>query len=128
MLGPPNNGAHMAELLSNNSLYKTLARRPGTELGPGWPELQRHLATPDCPFGIIAGARPDQKARNPLLDGGDDLIVSVRETRLPGADDFLVLPVIHTFMMDDPKVREVTLRFLHEGFFISRDKREPIPR
>lgn len=128
MLGPPNNGARMAELLSNNSLYKTLTGTTGAELGTGWPELQRHLATPDCPFGIIAGARPDQKARNPLLDGGDDLVVSVRETRLPGADDFLVLPVVHTFMMDDPQVREVTLRFLHEGFFISREKREPIPR
>jgi pimeloyl-ACP methyl ester carboxylesterase len=128
MLGPPNNGAHMAQVLGDNKLYKTLTGESGTELGPGWPGLQRHLATPDCSFGIIAGARPDQRARNPLLEGGDDLIVSVPETKLRGADDFLVLPVVHTFMMDDAKVREATLHFLREDCFVSQAKREPIPR
>ncbi len=37
MLGPPNNGAHMAELLSNNSLYKTLAGAPARSSAPVGP-------------------------------------------------------------------------------------------
>ena len=128
MLGPPNNGAHMAQLLGDNKFVIALAGPPATELGPGWPELAKHLATPDGEFGIIAGSRADQKARNPLLQGGDDLVVAVSETKLPGASDFLVLPVIHSFMMDDPKVQEATLRFLDRGYFISAEQRSPIPK
>ena len=53
-------------------------------------------------------------------------MVSVEETRLASAHDFAVLPVFHTYMMDNEKVRQYTLRFLQEGHFVSEEERGPI--
>ena len=63
---------------------------------------------------------------NPLLEGDDDLVVSVNETRLAGARDFVTVPVLHTFLMDDAKVHEYVLRFLQHGYFLSEQQRQPI--
>ena len=55
-------------------------------------------------------------------------MVEVENTRLPGASDFVRLPVIHTLMMDDPTVQQYTLRFLRNGYFVSPEQRQPIAR
>jgi len=52
-----------------------------------------------------------------MLDGDDDAVVRVEETRLEGADDFVLLPVRHAFMMRDPAVQEATASFLKGGHF-----------
>jgi pimeloyl-ACP methyl ester carboxylesterase len=126
MLGPPNNGAMLADLLADNSFFKALAGPPGKELGPKFAELQRHLATPACEFGIIAGGKGDDRGRNPLLHDDNDLLVKVSETKLAGARDFLIVPAVHTFLMDDPKAQEATLRFLLRGYFVTENERQPI--
>jgi hypothetical protein len=100
----------------------------GTQLASDWKELESHLAIPACQFGVIAGGAGTPDGRNPLVAGDDDLIVGIEETRLAGAHDFLVLPLMHTFMMDDPAVQEATLRFLQHGFFVSQTRRQPISR
>ncbi len=127
MLAPPNQGARMAQLLSRSVLFRTTVGKSGVELGPGWDEFQSAMATPACPFGIIAGGAGNARGRNPLIAGDDDIIVGVKETRLAGAADFLVLPVLHTTIMNDAKVRECTLRFLQTGCFLSEQERNPIP-
>ncbi|HKD36890.1 MAG TPA: alpha/beta fold hydrolase [Pirellulales bacterium] len=126
MLAPPNNGAKLAQLLGDNKLFKSIAGPPGAELGPRWAELEKHLATPTCEFGIIAGGRGEDHGHNPLLQADDDLIVAVTETKLAGAADFLVVPALHTFMMDEPKVEEATISFLLHGYFESADRRHPL--
>ncbi len=126
MCGAPNNGAKLATTLGRMMLFRLITGSPGQELGRGFEQLQGRLATPQCEFGIIAGGKGDDKGFNPILPGDDDLIVSVAETRLPGARDFVVLPVMHTFMMDAPAVQECTLRFLQHGYFVSEEKRQPI--
>ncbi len=128
MLAPPNNGAKLAQLLGDNKLFKSIAGPPGTELGSHWAEFQRHLATPPCEFGIIAGGRGEEHGHNPLLQADDDWIVAVPETKLAGAADFLVVPALHAFMMDEPKVEEATLSFLLHGYFESPERRHPLPR
>ena len=126
MLAPPNNGAQLAKRLGDNKLLRTLIGAPLAELGPDWAEFERKLAVPACQFGILAGGRGDKKGRNPLLTGDDDLVVSVEETRLAGARDFAVLPVLHTFIMDDATVQQYTLQFLQHGHFVSEPRRRPI--
>ncbi|MEX0977603.1 MAG: hypothetical protein WDZ48_02050, partial [Pirellulales bacterium] len=54
------------------------------------------------------------------------LVVSVETTRLAGAADFAVLPVIHSVMMDDRTVQQYTLNFLKHGYFVSALARHPI--
>ncbi len=126
MLGPPNRGAELAEALGNLGLFHTVAGKSGSQLAGEWARLEANLATPHCEFGILAGGRGNEQGYNPLLTGDNDMVVSVETTRLPGAADFAVLPVMHTFMMDDEKVQEYTLRFLQNGYFVSPESRSPI--
>jgi hypothetical protein len=107
-------------------LFQAVAGQPGSQLGHGWADLATHLATPACEFGIIAGGLGNARGYNPLLGEDNDMVISVKGTRLAGAADFAVVPAIHTFIKDDPKVQEYTLRFLEQGYFIARDKRQPI--
>lgn len=128
MLAPPNNGAEMARRFQDNLLFKTVWGYSGNELALQWPTLEKHLAVPSCEFGIIAGGKGKESGGSPLLAGDDDYVVAVEETRLPGATDFLVCPVIHSLIMDDNKVQECTLRFIQHGYFVSESERHAIPR
>ncbi len=121
MLGPPNQGAEIAEALGNVGLFHVVAGAAGTQLAGQWEQLEEHLAVPQCEFGILAGGRGNERGYNPLLTGDNDLVVAVETTRLAGATDFAVLPVLHSFMMNDPKVQEYTLRFLQHGYFVSAE-------
>lgn len=128
MLGPPNQGAEFAEALDGRALFHTVAGAPGTQLSRDWEQLAPHLAVPAGEFGILAGGRSTESGYNPWLTGDNDLVVGVADTRLPGAADFAVLPVLHSFMMNDDTVLEYTLRFLKYGYFVSAEARRPIPR
>ena len=126
MFGPPNQGAELAEKLGRNQVFKTVFGAAGVQLARAWPELEPRLAIPCCEFAIVAGGRGDDRGWNPFLTGDDDGVVSVDTTRLAGARDFAVLPASHTFLMNDPRAREYTLRFLERGCFLSEDERCPI--
>ena len=127
MLGPPNRGARIAEALGKLGVFHVVAGTSGKQLAKGWDALEEKLATPDFDFGILAGGRDTKTGYNPLLGKDNDLVVSVESTRLGGAADFRVLPVMHSFMMDNERVQEYTLRFLEHGYFASHQERQPIP-
>ena len=127
MLAPPNNGAELAEKLGCNPVFKSLFGPAGYQLAKCWSDLKKQLAIPSCEFGIIAGGRGNPRGYNPLLSGDDDLVVSVDTTRLPGARDFTVLPVVHTYMMNNRELQQSVLRFFQHGFFVSEAERNPIP-
>lgn len=126
MLGPPNRGAKIAEALGKVGAFHVVAGASASQLADKWDALEEKLATPDFEFGILAGGRGTESGYNPLLGEDNDLVVSVDSTRLAGAADFAVLPVLHSFMMDDEQVQQYTLRFLQHGYFVSADQRRPI--
>ncbi len=111
MLAPPNQGAAIARALAVTGLFQVLTGRPGTELGRQWQATHARLATPPCPFAVIAG-RARFSSWNPLVGNPNDLIVSVAETELPGAAEHMVFDGIHSFLMDDPRVQAATAEFL----------------
>ncbi len=117
MLAPPNHGSEIAAALADNDLFEAVAGKAGQQLGPEWPWLAAKLASPACEFGIIAGGLGNDAGFNPLLPGDDDGTVTVAGTRLDGARDFLVLPVLHSAIMAERRVREQTLEFLRNGRF-----------
>jgi pimeloyl-ACP methyl ester carboxylesterase len=123
MLGPPNHGSLAAVVLAENAAFQLLTGEAGQELGAQWSVLETHLATPQFPFGIIAGGKQDARGYNPLLRGDNDGTISVDTTRLAGAADFAVLPVLHQFLPYMPKVQEYTLRFLQHGSFAAAERR-----
>jgi pimeloyl-ACP methyl ester carboxylesterase len=128
MLGPPNQGAPIAEALDGIGLFHVMAGTAGGELSRHWQQVQSRLATPECEFGIVAGGRSKTSGYNPWLPGDNDLVVGVEDTKLAGAADFAVLPVLHSFMMNDPTVLKYTLQFLEHGYFVSAATRNPLPR
>ncbi len=118
----------MATAFGDNIVFKTVSGQSGQQLGRQWKELERNLATPDCEFAIIAGGKNNDKGYNPLLSGDNDGTISVESAKLAGARDFIVLPVLHTFIMNDAKVQELTLQFLQKGYFISEAERHPLEK
>ncbi|MCH5373604.1 MAG: hypothetical protein JJ992_06475, partial [Planctomycetes bacterium] len=127
MLAPPNNGARFAEALRKSGVLEWVWGKSTVQLAEDWETLEQSLATPQCEFGILAGGEGDDRGRNRLLAGDDDFVVSVEETKLPGARDFLVLPVYHGLIMRDRTAQEATVRFLKHGYFVSPELRQPIP-
>ena len=125
MLAPPNNGSKLAERFRKNNIFRSFWGVSGIEIAE-LNKLEKHLASPPS-FGIIAGGRGTENGNNPLIPGDDDFVVSVDETRLPGARDFLVVPSLHSSIMSNQRVQECTLRFLQKGFFVDSGHRQPIP-
>ena len=61
------------------------------------------------------------KNKSTVIDiGDDDAIVRVSETKLNGADDFLIIPVRHSRMMKNTDVQVETLNFLQKGQFTKK--------
>ena len=112
MLAPPNRGSVLAERFQSFPPYLLFTGPAGQEVVP---EGVRDLPPPPCPFGIIAGRSRGEG--NPLIPGPDDGIVGVEETRLDGAEDFLLLDAGHTFMMEKPEVVQAVVDYLRSGSF-----------
>jgi hypothetical protein len=126
MLAPPNHQPQLATKLIRGAIAEFVSGPAAQQLAEGWDELHPHLATPPFEFGILAGGKGDNRGINPLLPGDDDAVVTVESTRLAGARDFRLVPVLHSFFMNDSRVQEMTLRFLDHGHFESEATRKPI--
>ena len=69
-------------------------------------------------LGIVAGSQPLGVGQFLAhFDEANDGTVAVRETRMPGATDHLVLPVSHLGMLMSARVAQETGRFLTQGHF-----------
>jgi hypothetical protein len=128
MLTPPNHQPQLATKLVRGMLAEFVAGPAAQQMAFGWESLAPKLATPEFEFGILAGGKGDARGYNPLLPGDDDAVVTVESTRLAGARDFRVLPILHSVFMNDKRVQEYTVRFLNEGHFESDEKRQPIEK
>jgi len=127
MVGPPNNGAVRAHLwqtsMVTRELFSLVVGDAGEQLGPRFHEIKDRLATPHAEFGIIAGGKGDGAGWHDEIPGDDDGTVGVEETKLPGAADFTVVPVRHTFLTADSRVQAMTESFFRHGYFASEAKR-----
>lgn len=114
MIATPNQGAHMANHLLPLWAFRRLAGPAAAQLTTDYAPV---LAPPSVPFGIVAGVKGDGRGYNPLLEGEDDMTVSLSSTHLPGAEDTLQVRAIHTFILQHPDVIAGTLRYLETGRF-----------
>jgi pimeloyl-ACP methyl ester carboxylesterase len=91
-------------------LGRCVAEELLTEQSRRW-QLDREL-------GVIAGTRPVGLGHLfTTLDGDHDGTVAVSETRLPGATDFITLPVGHMGLLMSARVAREACRFLKDGRF-----------
>ncbi len=122
LLGTPSLGSYCARRLARvagmpallgRSIIEWLARAPGTK-----------AALPSAvEVGVLAGTRSVGLGRVvPGLPRPNDGVVAVAETQLPGATDFIALPVAHSEMLASRRCTAQIAAFLETGHFLHNEQ------
>jgi len=116
MLGPPNQGSEIADLLVGNKVYKF-------PYGPAGGQLTTYQvmrpSNIDFPLGVIAGDRAIDLLSWLIIPGPNDGKVSVARTKIDGMSDHVTVHATHTFMARNVEVQRQTIQFLQHGGFAS---------
>ncbi|MEW6640911.1 MAG: alpha/beta fold hydrolase [Pseudomonadota bacterium] len=118
MLGTPNGGSEVADLLRDTAFYRAAFGPAGQQL-----VTRRDAATkallppPDYPVGVIAGNRSLYPLASLVLPKPHDGRVSVRNTRIEGMHDHIVVATSHPQLAHHPAAIRQTLAFLQYGRF-----------
>lgn len=122
MLGPPNSGSEVVDILHNLPGFKTVNGPAGLQLSAKEDGLPNQLGPANFELGIIAGSRSVNLVLSTMLPMPNDGKVSVQSSKLEGMKDHTTMPVTHTFMMRNSAVIQQVLHFLMYGAFSSWEK------
>lgn len=111
-LAPPNQSPATARLLRDQKIFQAITQDAGRKLADE--DFFATLPVPEVPTLILAGDAGPRQSFLPFHGEPNDGVLSVEETRLPGVAH-LVLPAIHTFIMNRRDTTRAILAFLDEG-------------
>ena len=117
MLGPPNQGSEVVDILREIPGFHLINGDAGLQLGTGEKSLPRQLGPADFELGVIAGNSSINLLLSTMIPGEDDGKVSVENTRLDGMRDHLVVDVSHALIMRNREVIDQVIYFLRYGYF-----------
>jgi len=118
MLGTPNGGSEVADLLKDLSLYRAFYGPAGQQLTTTPDDSLSSLPPPDYPVGIIAGISPiDPVASYLILPRPNDGRVSLQSAQLAGMADLTIVKTSHTGLVRHPAAIAQAIAFLRDGRF-----------
>ncbi len=125
MLGPPNQGSIAVDKLEGVVGFDWLNGPAGRQLGKDERSVPLRLGPANFELGIIAGNRTIDPITSAVLESPDDGRVSVKDTKLEGMTDHVVVQHSHAFMMRMREPIELTIRFLRNGSFDDPESMDP---
>jgi len=117
-LAPPNQGAALADRVRPFALARTLYGAALDDLGVsgGSASWSPPRLPDDVEVGVLAGGTGG-RGYGPWLPEDNDGVVQVKETWLPEARDWALVPRLHTFIMNTGDTHRNVLTFLETGRF-----------
>jgi pimeloyl-ACP methyl ester carboxylesterase len=118
MLGTPNGGSELVDLLRRYAVFRAFYGPAGQQLTTQPDAALRALPAIDYPLGIIAGSRTvDPISSRFVLPKPSDGKVSVLSTKLEGMADHIVMPTSHPMLVLKTATIAQTIAFLRHGRF-----------
>jgi hypothetical protein len=97
-LAPPSRPTRAARRFAGNPLYRLLAREPGQLLADA--DFMAALPLPPVPVRVYAGTAGFRGRFSPFAGEANDGILAVSETTLPPDHAVVLVPAVHTFIMN----------------------------
>jgi pimeloyl-ACP methyl ester carboxylesterase len=127
MLGTPNGGSEVADLLQRSLLYRGIYGPAGLQLTTQPDDTLALLPPLDYAVGIVAGNRAlDPIAWRFVLPRPNDGRVSVESSKLDGMADHITIKATHTGLPRHADAIRQTIAFLAEGRFQLDDYRREL--
>lgn len=118
MLGTPNAGSEVADLLKDLSVYRAILGPAGLQLTTERAPVLAALPRPDYAIGIIAGCRTISPiASTFVLPRPNDGKVSVASSKLADMADHIVVKASHAGLVRHGVAIDQTIAFLNDGRF-----------
>ncbi len=119
-LGPPFQGSTIIDHLGKHWWYKKFHGPAALQLATTENGICHQLGNIAYPLGVIAGTKAfflDWFFSKYWLEHPNDGKVTVSSTQITGCQDFITLPLTHSFLPSYPVVIEQTEYFLKHGYF-----------
>ena len=118
MLGTPNRGSEVADLLQRLSLYRSFYGPAGLQLTTNLDPMLKSLPSLDYAVGIVAGNRSiDPISSHLILPRPNDGRVSVESSKLDGMAGHITIKTFHAGLPCHRIAIHQTIEFLREGRF-----------
>jgi hypothetical protein len=105
MLGTPNQSPRLARRVHRWLVYRIISGDAGQLFASSARMME--LPVPSVPLTVIAGTGGPTFRLGPFPGEANDGLVAVSETRMGGHEEYIELPIWHTFMMNHPRVRQI---------------------
>jgi pimeloyl-ACP methyl ester carboxylesterase len=112
MLASPSQPPRLAPLAQNNPIYKYFTNDCGQRVVTA--EFYESLPKPDIPTTIIAGTGGPRSKWFPLASEPNDSVLTVQETQLGPEQVVILVPALHTFIMNSRETFQHIDRILRD--------------